>query len=215
MHQARTARVPSNRKNRCRLAARPLACIVLLFASVAAVLPASASGAFITRDPDAEGGPTVELVTPAEAARGTAPTDVMGIVEGQDLAGWRLRYRPVDPNEFTTLNAGSGAITSGALGEFDPTQLINGQYRLVLEAWNEDGGLARAERTVRVAGAMKIGHFSMTYEDVTVPLAGMPVTLTRTYDSRQRGRAEAFGHRTRKHDSARISRSDLGTILVQ
>jgi len=87
MHQARTARVPWEGKGRCRLAARPLACLVLLFASVAAAPHTSASEDVITRDPDASG-----LTVPAGAERVTAPTRVIGTVDGSDLAGWRLGY---------------------------------------------------------------------------------------------------------------------------
>ena len=45
-----------------------------------------------------------------------------------------------------------------------------------------------------VEGELKAGHFSITFEDLSVPLAGLPITVTRTYDTRQRGRALDFGH---------------------
>lgn len=100
--------------------------------------------------------PAPELWTEAEAACVTAPTDVVGSVDGTDLAGWRLSYRSVDANELTTPAEGSSAVTSSALGEFDPTLMINGQYHIVLEAWNSAGALSSIVLTgeVRVGGPL-------------------------------------------------------------
>ena len=46
---------------------------------------------------------------------------------------------------------------------------------------------------LRVTGDMKVGQFSITFEDVSIPLAGIPVRVTRTYDSRQRNEDLDFG----------------------
>ena len=45
-----------------------------------------------------------------------------------------------------------------------------------------------------VDGDLKVGHFSFTLEDLSIPMAGMPIRVTRTYDTRQRGEALDFGH---------------------
>jgi RHS repeat-associated protein len=41
---------------------------------------------------------------------------------------------------------------------------------------------------------MKLGHFSVSFEDLSIPVAGLPVSVTRTYDTRQRGSNLDFGY---------------------
>ncbi len=102
--------------------------------------------------------PTTGLTAPAEAERVTAPTLVSGTADATNLEHWRRGYRSTRDDELTWLSEGSSPVVDGEVGQFDPTLVTNGQYRLVLEAWDKDGAL---ERTVQVAGAMKIGHFSI------------------------------------------------------
>jgi RHS repeat-associated protein len=162
---------------------------------------ATAAATLYVRDLDAPGGPETTLHTPEEGSEVTAPTAVFGSVladtEGADIAGWRLTWRGVDdtsPGPGTIIGEGTGAVTDAQLGQFDPTLLHNGQYHLILDAWDQDGLASQSVRTVQVAGDMKIGHFSITFDDTTIPLAGMAVTLTRTYDSRDRNQNMDFGH---------------------
>ena len=37
---------------------------------------------------------------------------------------------------------------------------------------------------VRVGGEAKIGHFTLSFIDLSIPMAGVPIAVTRTYDSR-------------------------------
>ncbi len=46
---------------------------------------------------------------------------------------------------------------------------------------------------VKADGLAKIGNFSISFEDMTVPAVGFPITVTRTYDSRDRTQSD-FGH---------------------
>ena len=45
---------------------------------------------------------------------------------------------------------------------------------------------------VIVKGNRKVGHFSVSFVDMELPLAGLPIRLTRTYDSRDK-RVGDFG----------------------
>ena len=49
-----------------------------------------------------------------------------------------------------------------------------------------------ATMPVVVTGQQKIGHFTMSFVDMTIPVAGMPVQVVRTYDSRD-PRVKDFG----------------------
>jgi RHS repeat-associated protein len=48
--------------------------------------------------------------------------------------------------------------------------------------------------TVMVAGENKPGRLTLTSTDFAIPLAGLPITIGRTYDSLERGRVGDFGH---------------------
>ena len=45
---------------------------------------------------------------------------------------------------------------------------------------------------MQVDGNMKVGNFSLSFTDLQIPMAGIPITVTRTYDSRDKVRGD-FG----------------------
>lgn len=153
----------------------------------------SASVEFFVLNPGSGDAPTLTLTVPVDGATVSAPIDVTGSVTDIDLAGWTLTA--IDKNGTSSrLIANGGVNVSGTLGVFDPTLLLNGQYVLVLRAWDRLGHEATAFSNVLVDGDMKLGHFSLTYEDVSIPVMGIPITVTRTYDSRRSGRSLDFGY---------------------
>ena len=153
----------------------------------------SATSTYIVLDPNSQNGPTVTLTSPLESAVVTAPVGVLGTVADSDLAGWTLTVLDRDGSSSRVLASGSDTI-SGPLGTLDPTLLQNGQYVVVLRAWDALGNESRAFANVTVDGEMKLGHFSLSFEDASVPLMGMPIAVTRTYDSRRSGRSLDFGY---------------------
>ncbi len=147
------------------------------------------------------GPPFAEILSPSEDGRLTAPAGVTGVAASVLLRTWQLDYRlkasdgaPVEPwTSFATGNSSVGTppvgsntpAVSGTLGNFDPTSLINGIYELRLTATDTAGRMTVAGPiTVVVEGNMKIGAFSLAFEDLKLPVAGIPITITRTYDSR-------------------------------
>lgn len=146
------------------------------------------------------GAPVIELHAPDEDARISAPVTVTGVVALPALTGWSVQYRlkaadgapeeswmelAAGPNLVGTPPAGSTPAVPGNLGTFDPTRLINGIYEIRLRA--TDASLTThvaGPITVVVEGNMKVGAFTLAFEDLKVPVAGVPITVTRTYDSR-------------------------------
>lgn len=172
---------------------------------------ASAEGSFFAIDLDAEGGPEVALSSPDFDIEVTAPIPVRGAVQGMGLTRWVLAYTEIGSQDFVILAEGSDPFEDTELARFDPTLLLNGQYRIVLQAWDDQGRTNVDSREVRVTGDMKVGHFSITFEDLNVPVSGIPVTVTRTYDSRQRHKPLDFGfgwsidyQNIRVHESRRV-----------
>ena len=70
--------------------------------------------------------------------------------------------------------------------------LENGIYLLRLEATDVNGASASTEVPIEVEGDAKIGVMRLSFVDLVVPAAGVPITVTRTYDSRVKTRRD-FG----------------------
>ena len=119
---------------------------------------------------------------------------------------------PSDTSRITiltnTARGSAGAqITDGSGGaglSFDPTRLPNGTYIIQLRAWGKavsDCTNATAsvfeqisQVLVTVVGEYKPGRVTYTVTDATVPVAGMPLTIGRTYDSLNRSTIGDFGY---------------------
>ncbi|MFA6984719.1 MAG: Ig-like domain-containing protein [Arenimonas sp.] len=149
---------------------------------------------FFIADPSDAMPPTVAISTPAIDGRVTAPTSVTGQVLGDDVARWTLSLIDKSNGVMTAIAQGSQASGPGVLGQLDPTLLSNGFYTLVLQAWDAGGNQAQDSRSVLVDGDMKLGHYSVSFEDVSIPMAGFPLRVTRTYDTRRRKERLDFGY---------------------
>jgi hypothetical protein len=114
---------------------------------------------------------------------------------GVTLTSGTLKYFPSsNPSNVTILNSnttGTGPLT---LGTFDPTLLANGQYTIQLQATNSAGSNLLNEVVVSVTGEYKPGREVVTVTDFKVPLAGIPINITRTFDSLNRDNVEDFGN---------------------
>ena len=64
---------------------------------------------------------------------------------------------------------------------------LNGLYELDLTATDSLGGTSTTTINVAVARNLKIGLFTVSYTDLTIPVAGLPLQVIRTYDSRDKG----------------------------
>lgn len=142
--------------------------------------------------------PVVSLTTPDFEEEVTAPRDAIGSVSDpdDDLLSWflALQRRGAPPTEFTILADGTGPVTNDVLGQIDPSMLMNGLYAVILQATDIAGNTAQDTRVIRVDGDLKVGNFSITFEDFSAPVAGIPVTVQRTYDTRQRNEELDFGY---------------------
>ncbi len=186
---------------------------VALDASGQATIPASTTGAFtliataadasgkvatatqtlIVRDPNVTDAPTVDLTSPDGDATITEPTDVIGTVQDANLVSYTLSLAPVGSDSFTTFFTGTSQVAGGVLGTLDPTMLQNDAYVLRLSAINTGGLISIVETTVNVAQNLKLGNFTLSFTDLIVPVAGIPITVTRTYDTLTANQSDDFG----------------------
>jgi RHS repeat-associated protein len=141
----------------------------------------------------AEQPPAVSILSPADESTLTTRTDVMGSVSG---GAWRLEYSPTAdegaPTQWTAFAAGVGAVSNARLGVFDPTLLLNGHYLIRLTATGGDGQTSSASVGVVVSEEQKVGNFTISFSDLSTPVAGLPIEVVRTYDSRDKRQGD-FG----------------------
>ncbi|WP_324725975.1 Ig-like domain-containing protein [Actomonas aquatica] len=163
----------------------------------------------VSDDPDVVGAGAF-IASPAEDSRISAPTEVSGVISSGSLQSWNLEYRLRPSGDDTSGSAepwisvasgidpvgtaatGESAAVPDVIGIFDPTLLLNGIYELRLVVASAGGTTTYGPLAVVVDGNMKIGAFSIAFEDLSVPTPGIPISITRTYDSRDQ-RVGDFG----------------------
>ena len=146
-------------------------------------------------DPNQPGGNVGSIVTqgwiagPLNGSTLQAPT---AITTAQvSIYGGILDFWPTsNPAEIRVLNPN---VSIGTIGTFDPTVLANGEYTIRLRAQGNGTELTSLV-TVNVTGENKPGRLTLEVTDLHVPVAGMPVTIARRYDSLERGKVGDFGY---------------------
>ena len=172
------------------------------------------TGSFYVTDPSDTEAPVVSISNITHLEILTAPKQVIGSVNDVNLKEWMLfiREQGESEDEFRVLAEGNTNVDNQSVGTFDPTLMQNGQFSLVLQATDMNGLTSVASAVVSVEGDLKVGNFSITFEDVNIPVAGIPIVVTRTYDSRQKHKDLDFGfgwsvdyQNVRIHESRLIS----------
>ena len=139
--------------------------------------------------------PTVALTSPADDTAINAITPVTGTAsDDQQLLYYTLSVASVSGGEYVEIHRGQSPVSSGLLGSIDPTGLSNDTYRLRLTAVDAGGNSAWVERVVSVTGNQKVGDFRLSFVDMTVPASGIPLTVTRVYDSTTADQSGDFGY---------------------
>ncbi|MEG4506100.1 putative Ig domain-containing protein [Microcoleus sp. F6_B4] len=131
----------------------------------------------------------------------TAPVNIVGTISDSSLAYYTLEVAPVgggqipgDGGGFKEVYRGTAAVNNGTVATFDPTVLANGAYVLKFTAFDANGNGSTTEKTVNVSGDLKLGNFRLSFTDLSVPVAGIPINVTRTYDSLNANASDDFGY---------------------
>jgi len=127
-------------------------------------------------------------------------TPVMGqvpIVLAPDvtLASGTITYWPAStPSQVHTLAAGITGAPGATLATFDTTVLANGSYVIRLDGTNDAGTERISQVLVTATGDYKPGRVVVELTDLTIPIAGLPITVGRRYDSLEKDNVGDFGH---------------------
>ncbi|MEH1899398.1 MAG: putative Ig domain-containing protein [Nostoc sp.] len=169
--------------------------IAKAIATDAAGNPGEATFSVVVIDPSDVNAPDVSLNLGA-IAQGTvtAPVEIKGTVSDDNLDYYRLLVAPIGSSDFKEIFRGTSTVNNDVLGKFDPSLLENDSYTLRLEAHDKGGNVSFVEDTVNVSGELKLGNFRLSFTDLSIPVTGIPITLTRTYDSLTSGSTDDFGY---------------------
>jgi len=149
---------------------------------------------FVALDPSDSQAPQVTIDQPLEESSISQPTEIIGSVTDDNLQFYKVLVRKLGIQEWTQLSSGIEPVQAAVLAEIDPTLLHNGVYELALEAVDANNRKSTLIHRINISGQLKIGHFSFTVEDMQQPLSGMPISIRRTYDSRQKDVLGDFGY---------------------
>lgn len=184
-------------------------------------------------DPNDAVAPFIEITSPTPGQVVTYLTDVLGTVTDENLEFYRLeislaganQWQPVLTRNFTST-AGTDGVVAGVLGVLDPTLLANDLYELRVVAQDVSGNLSTRVIEWAVEASAKIGNFQFTasqnycgcgakFVDLELPLAGIPISITRSYDTLNAPYVGDFGYgwtmavaNPRINESVRISASE-------
>ena len=153
--------------------------------------------------------PTAIVTSPAVDASVVGMARIEGTAGGPDFKEYRLSYARADQLSFTEFAHSSTTVTEGLLGTWDTTLLENDAYIIRLEVTDVIGSTSVVDVPVGLSGALKLGNFRLSFEDMTVPVAGIPITIVRTYDTLRADRDSDFGYGWRME----FRNTDLRTSL--
>ncbi len=144
---------------------------------------------------DGSGNPAPEanITSVGNGASVRGFVDVVGTALSPDFERYTLSYRRVDQTDYKLIRESTIQVSAASLGKWDTTLLENDNYVLKLEVHDTFGSFAAVEVEVGVSGNLKLGNFQISFTDITIPVAGIPITLARTYDTLRADREEDFG----------------------
>jgi hypothetical protein len=144
-------------------------------------------------NPDTSETITADTLSPSEMQVITKPTPILGTADGEDFTKYKVEYAKAADNIWHTINESTVPVSAGELGVFDPTLLENGLYIIRVTSYTESSNITN-DTYVTVEGNMKVGNFSIAFEDMDVSTSGLPLTVIRGYDSRTRDKSGDFGY---------------------
>lgn len=137
--------------------------------------------------------PVVEVLSPAMGSEIRKPVDIVGNASDATLVEWQVLVSPAGQARYTLIAQGNTSVTGAVVARFDPTQLANGQWDVLLRAVDANGQESSDRVTYEVMGDLKIGQFSVSFRDLSIDAAGIPVSVTRTYDTRRKNDSLDYG----------------------
>lgn len=150
--------------------------------------------------------PIVEITSPAIDTTVTDFTPIIGTIDDPEdnLWYWRvytarvdqldLQHIDLDNPNLRMIAEGTGEIHNAEIATFDPTLLTNDPQAILVAGFDVNGRGYVDATVVNVEGNIKLGEFRLEFTDLSIPLAGIPIEVSRVYDSREANVAGDFGY---------------------
>ena len=132
--------------------------------------------------------------------------DLYGTIDdpANQLESWKVLLALADTVDTANLNdadpawrviaSGTTEVTNGKLATIDPTVLENNGYVVLIVAYDINGRGTLRGLYVNVTGEAKLGEFKLAFTDLSLPLNGIPVQVTRGYNTRNAASEGDFGY---------------------
>ncbi|XZE22169.1 FG-GAP-like repeat-containing protein [Pirellulaceae bacterium SH449] len=138
--------------------------------------------------------PTAIISSPSDTQTVFGMVSIEGTAAHENFAAYKLSYRRIDETSYTEFLQSDTPVTNGQLGVWDTSLLINDEYVIRLEVATSGGIVNVVEHNVGLAGELKLGNFRLSFTDMIIPVAGIPIEITRIYDTLQADRQGDFGY---------------------
>ena len=155
-------------------------------------LSGSTTVTVVATDPGDPSPPTALITSPERNRTITAPVDIIGTASDSNFLKYTLEIAPVGETNFTQIAINTNQVIDNVLGQFDPTLLLNDLYTVRLTVYDQGGNTQTTETVYQVDENMKVGNFSLSFTDLQIPMSGIPITVNRVYDSRDKRKGD-FG----------------------
>ena len=124
----------------------------------------------------------------------THPIDVIGTASDDNLLFYTLSVAPVGSTAFAEIARGTTHRDQRRAGHVRPDDAAQRQLRPAPVGHRRRRQRRRPmDETFDVAGDLKLGNFTLSFTDLTVPVSGIPITVTRTYDTLTARDSDDFG----------------------
>jgi RHS repeat-associated protein len=139
--------------------------------------------------------PTAAIASPEADASLRGVVNITGTATDARFAYYKLLLRRVGESDFAWQEIGRGLtqVSNGNLGQIDTSRYQNALYQIALVVVDVNGAQSSASVTVEFLGNLKLGQFRLSFADVRAEAPGVPLMLTRTYDSTKKDVAGDFG----------------------
>jgi RHS repeat-associated protein len=150
--------------------------------------------------------PTVAITSPQFNASVTNLTPIIGTIDDPEnnLWYWRVYTARFDQLDLTQIDLndpdlkmiaqGTQEIHAAEIAKFDPSAFSSDPYAILVAAFDANGRGYVAATVITIEGNVKLGAFRLEFADLSIPLAGIPIEVTRVYDTHDASRQGDFGY---------------------
>ncbi|GJD22740.1 hypothetical protein RIVM261_076960 [Rivularia sp. IAM M-261] len=153
-------------------------------------------------------------------------TNIIGTINDSDLEFYRVELAPISlidisnpaaiDSDYITVAEGRGNVNNGILAQIDPNLYRNDTYYVRVYSQDFSGNINVQGLVLGINSQSKPGEFSLDFTDLSIPLTGIPIEITRSYSSLDANFQGDFGYgwELGMQDAAIVEASPTGVDLT-